>query len=575
MDIIYSEGLKYSTICSKCESEILFKINVDDFNISGKCKKGHFFTKTFEDFEYCCLYRKLYYYIKCGRCYSLIDDQINNFICEKCNLIFCNNCINKHLTEEKQSLKKIYINYNKICKLHKKKYSLFCNKCKVNICHKCANKHNDHDIKSYLDVMPSKKEIESIKETTKNFNDKIEKIENQIKSYKNEILERYEKLNNYLEFLKLTINEKLLKDFNCMYFDYFNYANYKYLSNYLNTEEFFQNNNFIKYLALGKYSDKIKQENKEGISDNDPLIIRNMKDDKKIDFYEKLIYLKDNLFIVFNSIPKATIKLFQFKYKFFNNILSYIFDVSGNVHSIKSAKYSNSIFVNLDNKKNIKIMEYDVDNKTIPLIKNEIKSPKSLRDKYFISYIDDKDGNIITSDENELILWSKNKKSYKEMKKISGKYESLFNISDKIFCGKILERFIFFFEIKTFKVIKKIFIKDDFEIIGLINNNIILWIKNINNLIVIDLKYLEIVQIIETNKFDYIKIQKNYLISFLKAGKLMKIQKHFFNLKEKQFEDKDITEVEVDSYISNNNILMTDNNYFVITNYNNLLVLNI
>ena len=288
-----------------------------------------------------------------------------------------------------------------------------------------------------------------------------------------------------------------------------------------------------------------------------------------------MIYLKDNLFIQFNYSPKATIKLFQFKYKFFNNILSYNFEISGNVHSIKSAKYSNSIFINLDNKKNIKIIEYDVDNKTMSLIKNQIKTPKLINDKNFISYIDDKDGNIITSDENELILWSKYKKGYKEMKKIEGKYDSLFNISDMMFCGKILERFIFFFEIKNFKVINKIFIKDDFEIIGLINNNIFLRIKNKSNLIVIDLKYLEIVQIIGINKFNYLKIQKNYLISFLRAGKLMKIQKHYFNSKEKQFEDKDITEVEVDYYISNKNILMTDNNYFVITNYNNLFVLNI
>ena len=39
MEIIYSEGSKYSAICPECKSEILFKINTDNFNISGKCKK--------------------------------------------------------------------------------------------------------------------------------------------------------------------------------------------------------------------------------------------------------------------------------------------------------------------------------------------------------------------------------------------------------------------------------------------------------------------------------------------------------------------------------------------------------
>ena len=50
------------------------------------------------------------------------------------------------------------------------------------------------------------------------------------------------------------------------------------------------------------------------------------------------------------------------------------------------------------------------------LIKNQIKTPKLINDKNSISYIDDKKGNIITSDANDLILWSKYKKSYKEMK---------------------------------------------------------------------------------------------------------------------------------------------------------------
>ena len=321
MEIIYSEGLKYSIVCPECKNEVLLKINTDNFNISGKCKNGHIFTKTFEDFKNNCMSRKFYYYIKCSRCYTLINDQINNFICEKCHLIFCNNCINNHLKDEKQYIKKIYINYNKICQLHKNKYSLFCDKCKKNICDKCVSEHNNHDIKSYLDVMPTQKEIESIKETTQNFNVKIENILSRIKSYKNEIQERFVKLNNYLNFLKLTVNEKLLNDFNYLYFDYYNYKNFKYLSNYLNTEEILQNDNFIKYLTFGKYSDKIKNENKEDITEINNITLDNNKknkDDIKIDYFKDLIYLKDNLFIQFNTFTELTIKLFEFKYKSFN-----------------------------------------------------------------------------------------------------------------------------------------------------------------------------------------------------------------------------------------------------------------
>ena len=80
---------------------------------------------------------------------------------------------------------------------------------------------------------------------------------------------------------------------------------------------------------------------------------------------------------------------------------------------------------------------------------------------------------------------------------------------------------------------------------------------------------------IDINKYNFLKIQKNYLISFLKNDELMRIQKHYFDSKIKQFEDKDITEFEVYSYISHNNIIITNNDYFIITNYNNLLVFNI
>ena len=578
MEVIYSEGLKYSIVCTECKNEILLKINTDNFNISGKCKNGHFFTKTFKDFDFYCLTRKFYYYIKCSRCYSLINDQINNFICEKCNLIFCNNCINNHLKEEKQYIKKINIDYNKICQLHKNKYSLFCDKCKKNICDKCANEHNNHDIKSFLDVMPNKKEIESIRETTQNFKEKIENILSRIKSYKNEIEERFVKLNDYLNFLKLTVNERILKDFNYLYFDYYNYKNFKYLSNYLNTEEILQNDNFIKYLAFGKYSDKIKTENKEDITESNNIILDNNqknKDDIKIDYCKELIYLKDNLFIQFSSFRENTIKLFEFKYKSFNHILSYSFNDSGRVHSIKPAKYNNNIMINFNNKKNIKIIEYDIDNKTMSLIKNQIKTSKSLSDRFFISYIDDKKGNIITSDENDLILWSKYKTKYKEMKKIKGKYENLFNISDMMFCGILYWYSIYFFDIENFEVINKIYIKKEFEIIGSINDNLFICTENINNLLIIDLKYFEIVQKIDTNKFDFVKIQKNYFISFLKRDELMRIQKHYYDSKEKQFEDRDISEVEVDFYISDNDIIITNNDYFIITNHNNLLVFNL
>ena len=72
-----------------------FKINSDKFNISAICKNGHKFNDlTFDQFKSDCIKETNYLYLNCRRCYSKInDEEDNNFICEVCQHVFCNNTL--------------------------------------------------------------------------------------------------------------------------------------------------------------------------------------------------------------------------------------------------------------------------------------------------------------------------------------------------------------------------------------------------------------------------------------------------------------------------------------------------
>lgn len=210
MEIIYHKGKKYSTECNICHEAIKFKINFSKLNISAICKNNHKYEDiSFDQFELKFMNQTNFSYIKCNRCYSLINDISNNFICENCKDILCNNCINIHSKEKKHNIRSNYINKDKECQLHHKRYLFFCYDCKKNLCMKCKDLHITHCIKSFIDILPTNKVIKSIKNINNNYNEKIQKTIDTIKDYFNNIKERYEKIMEFLDFLMRIINEKI------------------------------------------------------------------------------------------------------------------------------------------------------------------------------------------------------------------------------------------------------------------------------------------------------------------------------------------------------------------------------
>ena len=585
MEIIYHKGNKYSTKCLTCDEPIKFKINLHKFNISAICKNGHISEDiSFWQFEYRFISKTNFSIIKCNRCFSLINENSNNFICGICKNILCNNCINIHSKEKKHNIRSNYLNKDKECQLHHKQYILFCYDCKKNLCKKCKEEHIEHCIKSYFDILPSNKEIKTIKNINKNYNEKIQKIIDTIKNYKKEVEERYDKIMDYLYFLANVINGKLIKEFNYSYFDYYNYENFKYCLNYLNNKEIIQSKNLLEYLISGNFSDETKLEDfsddikiiKEKNENRDNIINEN-KEIYKIFNYNSLQYLKNNYFMRCQKGFSRDIEIFEFNQYSFNHILTYNLKIFDRIKNIKPAKYSNDILINIDYKKNIKILQYDLKEKTFSYCKNEIRAIKKSLDKSFLDFIDDKNGNIITVDKNEISLWKKHNKIFGKVKYIKGIYDKLYNISDTIFCAiDPDDNIIYFINHENFQIIKSIYIKGSFEYIGDIQKELCC-IKNQlnNNLLFIDLKYFDIVIEKEIkNDVDYVKIMDNYLLQFNLETDFIRIKKDIFIPKKKYFENKGLIEKNIDcSYSSNVSII--DDDYFIIFDTKNLSIFKI
>ena len=585
MELFYVENTKYIVKCPECSEIIEFKINFENFTISVECKNGHNKDAlSFEYFEEQYIKPSHIYRSNCYNCYKELKDENDNSKCKICNKLFCQKCIKLHTQDTKHNSTIKFIQQYQLCQKHNQKYSFYCENCKSNICEKCKKTHKKHTIKSFLEIIPSQIKKDSVNSNIKEFETKINKVSNLIMNYKQEIDLRYRKIEDFLQFLK-NINKCLLNNFNYNYFDYYNFKNFDYLLNSFKSDYIYDFERYKNYL----YTKEEKTENiiEEKTEENNVLkTIKELNNNKRkyrkenetninyIQNLNKLEYLKDNIFYVFD---KSFIKFFEFKNYSFNPILSY--DLGRfRINNIYPAKYSNSILINFDFKKNIKILEYDFVAKTITLSKKEIKEQKFGYPRHFYNCIDDINGNIIVQDNIGTSIWKiGDKKNYIKHSTINISALSLFNINETLFCFQDMNYNIYFYDCINYDCNKKIEYHKKINFVGTINNEVIIFNYSYGNiLLLVDIKFLEIVQIIDNNKYySNIKIKDNNLLMFImEKDYKLKIIKKTFDIKEKNFNKTEIMEKEsiLNSF---SNVLITDSEYVVILNYNYMIILKI
>ena len=579
MEIFRIENTKYSIICPKCKNILKFKIYQNKFEVEGECGNGHIF----KNISFCSFINdfikstSLIKYIKCNKCF--ISNKTKSFLCQTCNKLFCINCINQHLKEENHSNAKFYIKNNKLCLKHNKSFYFFCNDCKCYLCENCRIDHSKHFIISLIDIFPNNEKKESMEKRTLKFKEKIDNLKETFLKKKRDINKKFEKLEHYFDFL-IDINDKLFQKYNYSIFDIYNYENFNYIYNFIDNEEIFNEKVYLDYILNdASLKGKGKKEEEQKIN-NDKIININ---DNNLEYllykdYNKLNYFKDNLFyeIDYNNrkFGQNYLKLYEFTEFEFKYIAEYNLDKYTKIKSFNPAKYGNYFLINFRQKKNIKILKYDSANKEFILSKKEIKSNKtSFFDRNFNDVIDCKNGNILTVDEDGLILWEKNnnKKFYNKKMAFPKFYYKLYNINGKIFMAKDSE-FITFFSYDTMEPIKSSNFNETIDFISQINNKFLI-LKTLKKYLLISLKYFDICQIIECNDSNLIplKAKDNILIQYAINNNKIKIIKNVLSEEKGYFIEEKISILN-GNYSFDPKILITNNNYLFVGDFGSISI---
>ena len=564
MEILRIENNKYTPLCEKCQNILSFKINFDKFVVEAECNNGHIFNDiSFYHFKRDFI--NITSNIKKRYCHNCVKNKDSNtYLCQTCNKLFCMYCMVQHLKTENHK----YVNYynqDKNCQIHNKSYIYFCDYCKDNLCTECMINHYNHSIKNLINIIPNNEEKKSIPKKAKILEEKINKLYNNIKERKKLIDKRYEKLEDYFELL-LDINSKLFNKFNYSIFDYHNFENLKYMNKLFNYQTIFEEKRYINYMAFGE-SLKMDDDQMEIKKINNTQKEQNIKENNKNyvvfnDYGGSMEYLKDNLFysIKYKSWLNNDqyIKLYEYKDFSFEQIFNYDISYLTRIDTIKKAKYSNYLLINFEKKKNIRFLEYDSNNKVFILTKNEIKKKNKFKD-----FIDLKNGDIITIDSGNIIVWQKTKKKYYEEKMTfnNNVYNNLYNINDNMFFAST-DNYITFFNCVQYGIISSINYMEDIEYFSTLNNDLLL-LKNNKIIFLISLKFFEIVQKIELDEnYNPLQAENNVLIQYYKKDKEIIFIKNEYNEIKGCFSEKIVKKLTFNNSYSN--ILITKDNKYVI-----------
>ena len=567
MEIFRLENTTYSAICPKCKNILKFKINVDKFIVEGECKNGHSFNNmSFYGFQSSIQKTSSIKLINCNKCF--ISRKSKSFKCQTCNKLYCLNCINQHLKEEKHlGAKCIFTSENKLCQKHNELFYDFCNDCNCYICDRCKLDHINHTFISLIDIFPNKDKKQSMLSKTLNFEEKLKNLKSKINNKKNEIKERFETLEKLFTFL-LEVNDKLFKNYNYSIFDINNYINFNYIYDFIGNGKLFDENIYLNYIYYNKSLKDIFNNEKDII--NNEKQVEKISNNSEILFYKDyscMKYFKDNLFYISeinNRMSDNYIKMYEFKYLNFQYITTYNINYMSKIKSLKTSKYGNFFLIGKARKKNIQFLEYDYIKKELNLSKYEIKSKKySFLSQNFNDFIDCKDGSIITAEDEGLKLWEKsNKKYYKEKYIFPNHYYKLFNINDNIFMAKEYNN-ITFFNIEKLEPIKSCNTKELIESIDYtftINDKILILYGN-NLYMLVSLMHFDIIQIVKFNEtYNFLKGINNGFIQYYIKDKKIGIIKQIYNEKKGYFQEDDSIILNSNNYSNDSKLIMIDNN---------------
>ena len=188
-------------ICPKCKKIPKININYIKLGASFQCECGYFKLPNIIDFyrifteqrnqqkpDICsdCRIQNKFYKIICKDPQKY--EEIMYKYCFECEKVLCLDCRDKHKeSNPEHNLMTSLVEFNSICKSHKKKLSHFCKDCFINLCEECKNAHNKnyigHNIKENIKI--DTKMIEEAESNIDTIHKSIKKCEEYIKEKKN------------------------------------------------------------------------------------------------------------------------------------------------------------------------------------------------------------------------------------------------------------------------------------------------------------------------------------------------------------------------------------------------------
>ena len=549
MMLYYREKSKYTVKCPKCDDLLKINIDLNNLNIIGQCKKGHYFNDILlDDFEDNCIKNTDIFKSKNGELEP--GEKESNYTCHKCKKSFRCSCNENNNNKN-----------DNICTIHELNYDYFYNNSKIFLCQDC--------IKLYQYEGEKEKEINN---KVSEYIEKNKKLIAYLERLRKELEERQNKLYKYLRFLN-KLNDLLLKNFNYTIIDDYNYDNLNYLLTYQKNDEILNENNFFNYIVYGKFlnNNKIDENN---IVNNTNMINQEEKNNKKeniINNYNKLKYFKDNIFYIHYD---TDINLFEYaNFSFKHLSLFKIKESYNNTECLIKSNYDHFFYM-FKNDDYLYMLDYSDENKNL-YIKHKINLNQYYR---FKNLIETQKGHIIIKEKRRFTIWEKQNNTdddnnYKLIKEFGASFDILYNINDSLFLSmqdnnnENSETKIYIFENEKFSIIKKFQLLQTIKSIHKLNNETLVFINyKMNTFFFFDIKYLELVQIMGYNNSCLIS-NNNYLLEFVPNENEDEMRVRKLNVKNACFENFGIMKTRI-----NQEINLTNNNLVFFTQSNALKI---
>ena len=397
-----------------CDGHLKISIDEEKFIINGICQKNkeHIFNNLyFETFER--FYLKENIIQKCFKCYKNLETK-NKYECKKCEKIYCSECFifDEHI---KENLKNLKLLTNR-CPNDENILTFYCLDCKEKICSICfkinkeKSRHRNHKVINILDIIPSKSQLELLKEKIIEKSNSFDSLINSLDEWQKELNKKIERIKQNLKN-EIKIIKKLFFNFNI---DYIDYIHYSIFNEFFDGIKNFKNVYLEQFMKAYDFIEKTK-------NIFNYLTIKN----KKQEIINKEVELKKCL----SSKSCFILKKFNEQYCLFNNynsnILSLISENNGKTCYLNKSKIEfkeeifrfnisidrKNIYACLKNKKSINIFNYNSDDNTIKLTEEKIEIGEN---GHFNKCIHINNNCLLIIDDMSLYLFSKNNLNLKK-----------------------------------------------------------------------------------------------------------------------------------------------------------------